>query len=70
MLLPNGSMIKNDIIEAFNAAIVHPENITNGGVINWDFVAVDLSVDLGGIYSEDYLNECVEVLVGNYFAAK
>ena len=68
MLLSNGSMIKNDVIEAFNAAVVHPDNVSQGGVINWDFVAVDFCVDLGSIYSEDYLDECIEVLVDNYFA--
>ena len=68
MLLPNGEMIKNDIIEAFNAAVTNPENINTSGGINWDFVDADLAMDLGGIYSFEYLNECLETLVDNYFA--
>ena len=68
MLLPNGSMIKNDVIGAFNAAVANSENQHEGGGINWNFVDADLYLDLGNIYSEDYLNECFEVLVDNYFA--
>ena len=68
MLLPNGEMIKNDIIEAFNAAVTNPENINTSGGINWDFVDADLAIDLGDIYSFEYLNECLETLVDNYFA--
>ena len=67
MLLSNGSMIKNDVIEVFNAAVVNPENVYQCGGINWDFVDADLYLDLGNIYSEDYLNECVEVLVDKYY---
>ena len=68
MLLPNGSMIKNDVIEAFNAAVTNPENINSSGGINWNFVDADLQIDLGVIYSSDYLNDCFEVLVDNHFA--
>ena len=68
MLLPYGEMIKNDVIEAFNAAVTNPENINTSGGINWDFVDADLQIDLGVIYSSDYLNDCFEVLVDNHFA--
>lgn len=68
MLLSNGSMIKNDVIEAFNAAVANPENQHEGGGINWNFVDADLNLDLGTFYSTDYLYECFEVLVDNYFA--
>ena len=68
MLLSNGSMIKNDVIEAFNAAVANPENINTSGGINWNFVDADLQIDLGVIYSSDYLNDCFEVLVDNHFA--
>ena len=68
MLLSNGSMIKNDIIEAFNAAVANSENQHEGGGINWNFVDADLNLDLGTFYSTDYLYECFEVLVDNYFA--
>ena len=68
MLLENGAMIKNDVIEAFNAAVANPENQHEGGGINWNFVDADLNLDLGAFYNADYLYECFEVLVDNYFA--
>ena len=68
MLLPYGEMIKNDVIEAFNAAVTNPENINSSGGINSNFVDADLQIDLGVIYSSDYLNDCFEVLVDNHFA--
>ena len=68
MLLQYGEMIKNDVIEAFNAAVTNPENINTSGGINWNFVDADLQIDLGVIYSSDYLNDCFEVLVDNHFA--
>jgi len=68
MLLENGAMIKNDVIEAFNAAVANPENQHEGGGINWNFVDADLNLDLGAFYNADYLYECFGVLVDNYFA--
>jgi hypothetical protein len=68
MLLANGSMIKNDVIESFNAAVANPENQHVGGGINWNFVDADLNLDLGGLYSSEYLLECFEVLVDEYFS--
>ena len=68
MLLPYGEMIKNDVIEAFNAAVTNPENINTSGGINWNFVDADLQIYLGVIYSSDYLYDCFEVLVDNHFA--
>ena len=67
MLTSYGSMIKNDIIEAFEAAVTNPENINTSGGINWNFVDADLNIALGGFYSSDYLYECFDVLVDNYF---
>ena len=68
MLLPYGTMIKNDVIEAFNAAVANPENINSSGGINWNFVDYDLQLGLGVIYNSDYLNDCFAVLVDRYFA--
>ena len=68
MLLPYGEMIKNDVIEAFNAAVANPENQHQGGGINWNFVDADLQISLGVIYNSDYLNDCYEVLVDKYYA--
>ena len=70
MLLNNGSMIKMDVIEAFNKAVASKENINTSGGINWNFVDADLNLDLGGFYSSDYLYECFEVLVDNFFSKK
>jgi hypothetical protein len=61
-------MIKNDVIESFNAAVTNPENINTSGGINWNFVDADIHMDLNGIYSSEYIGECMEVLVDNHFA--
>jgi hypothetical protein len=61
-------MMKNDVIESFNAAVTNPENINTSGGINWNFVDADLFMDLGSIYTTEYLSECVSVLVDNHFA--
>ena len=68
MLTTYGAMIKMDVIEAFNKAVVNPDNIHKGGGINWNFVDSDLQIGLGVIYNSDYLNDCFAVLVDNYFA--
>lgn len=67
MLLENGAMIKQDVIDAFNKAVVNPENLYENGGVNWDFVDADINFDLNGIYDADYLFECLDVLVNNYF---
>ena len=66
MLLPNGSMIKNDVIDAFNKAIDNPENQNADGTMNWNFVDADLHIDMSGFYSTDYLNACFDVMVDEY----
>lgn len=68
MLLPSGEMIKNDIIESFNKATTNPENINTSGGLNWNFVDADLCLDLRDFYSLDYLYQCFEVLVDNYYS--
>jgi hypothetical protein len=68
MLLSDGSMIKNDVIKSFKVAVANPENQHVGGGINWNFVDADLNLDLGGLYSSEYLLECFEVLVDEYFS--
>lgn len=68
MLLENGAMIKQDVIDAFNNAVNNVENQHEGGGINWNFVDADLNLDLGAFYSANYLYECFEVLVDNYFS--
>lgn len=67
MLLPYGTMIKNDVIEAFNKATTNPENINSSGGINWNFVDADLNLELSLWYTSEYLYECFEVLVDNFF---
>jgi|DEB0MinimDraft_4_1074332.scaffolds.fasta_scaffold190856_2 hypothetical protein len=66
MLLPNGSMIKNDVIESFNTAVVKHENVRADGSIEWNFVDADMHMDLSGIYSSEYIGECMEVLADEF----
>ena len=65
MLLPNGAMIKNDVIESFNKACGNSENWNANGSMNWNFVDADMNLDLGAFYSSDYLYECFKVLGEN-----
>jgi len=66
MLLPNGSAIKNDVIDAFNKAIDNPENQNADGTMNWNFVDSDLHIDMSLWYTTEYLNECFDVMVDEY----
>ena len=62
MLLPNGSAIKQDVIDCFNKACGNTENWNDDGSMNWNFVDADMHLDLSGIYSSDYIYECFNVL--------
>jgi hypothetical protein len=64
MLLPNGSAIKNDVIESFNRAVKNNENIQSGE-INWNFVESDMFMDLRMYYASEYIIECFDVLADN-----
>lgn len=66
MLLSNGSMIKNDVIESFNAAVANDENVRKDGSIEWNFVDADMHMDLSAFYDADYISECMEVLADDY----
>ena len=68
MLTTYGAMIKMDVIEAFNKAVAKVENQNTSGGINWNFVDADLSIDLGVFYNQDYINDCLGVLVDNFYA--
>jgi len=61
MLLPNGSAIKNDVIESFNRAVENNENIQSGE-INWNFVEHDMFMDLRDFYASEYIFECFDAL--------
>ena len=65
MHLENGAMIKQDVIDAFNKAVVKEQNLLENGTINWDFVDADLWFECNG-YTAEYLHECFEVLADNY----
>ena len=64
MLLPNGSMIHNDVIESFKRAVENNENIQSGE-INWNFVESDMFMDLHMYYASEYIIECFDVLADN-----
>ena len=67
MLLPNGSMIKNDVIEAFNKAIDNEFNLRPGfGTTDfWNFVESDMYMDLRMFYNSEYIDQCFDVLADN-----
>ena len=66
MLLSNGSMIKQDVIQSFNVAVENPDNVNDNGSINWDFVSSDMVYDLGSFYNYDYINDCMDALADDY----
>ena len=66
MLLSNGEMIKNDVIESFNKAVANDENVREDGAIVWSFVDADMHMDLRAFYDADYISECMEVLADHY----
>jgi hypothetical protein len=62
--LPNGSMIKADVVESFQKAIRNDFNLRPGfgSTDFWNFVESDMYMDLAGIYASTYIDECFEVL--------
>lgn len=68
MLLPNGSMIKQDVIDSFNRAVEQSENIEQGiGTTDfWNFVHADMYFDLKKWYNETYIDDCFDVLAEDY----
>ena len=67
MLLPNGSMIKNDVIESFNKAIDNEFNLRPGfgSTDFWNFVESDMYMDLRMFYNSEYIDQCFDVLADN-----
>ena len=67
MLLPNGSAIKQDVIDSFKRAIENDFNLRPGFDTTdfWNFVESDMYMDLSGIYASSYIDECFEVLADN-----
>ena len=78
MLLENGSVIKQDVIDAFNKAVANPANKVTPDMynwqkwedgINWSFVDADMAIELAS-YDYDYVYECFEVLADDYIENK
>ena len=67
MHLPNGSAIKQDVIESFDRAINNEFNLRPGfgSTDFWNFVESDMYMDLVGIYASTYIDECIETLCDN-----
>jgi len=68
MLLPNGSTIKNDVIECFNRAVENEFNTRPGvGTTDfWNFVESDMYSELRIFYNSQYIDECFEVLADEF----
>lgn len=78
MLLENGSVIKQDVIDSFNRAVANPANQATPDMynwqqweegINWSFVDADMAIELAS-YDYDYVYECFEVLADDYIENK
>ena len=68
MLLSNGSMIKQDVIECFEAAVADEFNTRNGvGTTDfWNFVESDMYMGLRMFYSSEYIDACFEALADRF----
>ena len=66
MLLENGAMIKQDVIDAFNNAIAANKEHEADEVKFWNFVDADMTMDLSAFYADDYIYECFEALADAY----
>jgi len=68
MLLPNGSMIKQDVIDCFNRAVENDFNTRPGvGTTDfWNFVESDMYSELRIFYNSQYIDECFEALADDF----
>ena len=62
--LPNGSMIKADVVASFDKAIRDDFNLRPGfgSTDFWNFVESDMYMDLSGVYASSYIDECFATL--------
>lgn len=68
MLLPNGSAIKNDVIECFELAVKDEFNTRPGvGTTEfWNFVESDMYMGLRMFYTSEYIDACFEALADRF----
>ena len=68
MLLPNGSAIKNDVIDCFNKAIDDEFNLRPGFNTKefWNFVESDMYLDLNMYYDGEYISACFDACADEY----
>ena len=68
MLLPNGAMIKQDVIDCFNKAVKDDFNTRPGvgSVDFWNFIESDMYMGLRDFYNSEYIDECFEVLADEF----
>ena len=59
--LDDGTAIKSDVIECFDAAVKDTFN-TRSGVVNWNFVESDMYMGLRLFYNSEYIDACFEKL--------
>ena len=78
MLLENGSVIKQDVIDSFNRAVANPANQATPDMynwqqweegINWSFVDGDMAIELAS-YDYEYVYDCFNALVDDYIGEK
>ena len=62
MHLPNGSAIKQDVIDAFNKATERNAKQGIGTGTFWNFVDADMTIELSPFYADEYIYECFEAL--------
>jgi hypothetical protein len=68
MLLPNGSAIKQDVIESFDRAVNNEFNLRPGfgSTDFWNFVESDMYMELNMYYDGEYISACFDACADEY----
>ena len=64
MLLSNGAMMKDDVIQSFRKSVYKNQDVPAGWKSTefWNFVQTDMYMDLGNVYASSYIDECFDTL--------
>lgn len=58
-------MIKPDIRESFERAVLDADNYDENG-INWDWVSADMHMDLNKVYHWEFIEGSLELLIDEW----
>jgi hypothetical protein len=59
-------MINSELVDAVRAAMHSPENLTEGGRVNWDFVEADVYLDFLDTHDKEDIDDSLNFVADNY----